>query len=239
MLRTGVDYQYTPLPTDSNQLYKISPNDIISFALFTNDGERLVDPVNGTIGGNTLNFNRNDNGVNGYASSGGGLTLQVEYDGTVKFPVLGRIQIAGLTSRETEKMLEEKFTVYFNKPFVQVHVSNNRIILIRGGTNSSVVPLYNSKTTLFELIAQSGGIGEGKSHKIKIIRRTKEGNQVFQIDLSRVQNIDQGNIVLQANDIIYIEPRDKVPEEFMNTISPYMSLISTILLIYYTLGAKK
>ena len=247
MIRTGIDYKYTPLPKDSNQLYKIAPNDVLSFQIYTNDGERLIDPIggfsanggSGNMGGNVGNSGA-AGGSNGGSVAGGmntnslygGIPLLVEYDGTVKFPILGRMNMAGMTSREAETFLEEKFSVYFNKPFIRLGISNNRIFLIRGGTNSTIVPLYNARTTLFELIAGTGGIGDGKAHKIKLIRKTKDGNKVYLIDLSRVQNIDQGNMVLQANDVVYIEPRDRVPEQIMNTFTPYLSLLSTILLIY-------
>eukprot|EP00825_Cyclidium_porcatum_P003999 TRINITY_DN11860_c0_g1_i2.p1 TRINITY_DN11860_c0_g1~~TRINITY_DN11860_c0_g1_i2.p1 ORF type:complete len:765 (-),score=91.73 TRINITY_DN11860_c0_g1_i2:4-2298(-) len=53
--------------------------------------------------------------------------------------------------------------------------------------------------------------------------------EVYNIDLSKIDNIKEGNIILHANDIIYVTPRNRVPERILTVITPYMSLVATIL----------
>lgn len=222
MLRTGKHYKYSEFSSvQDTQLYKIAVDDKISFSVATNNGENLINPVSGTAA--TLAQN-----------SGGEYT--VEYDGTVKLPIIGRVKVSGMTVRETEKFLEDSYSKYFNEPFVQLKITNSKIILFLGGAGgaASVMTLTKPNTTLFEAIAQAGGISDGKSFKIKLIRGDLKNPQIYLIDLSTLEGVKKANLVLQANDIIYVEPRNKYPEKFLATITPYLSLVSFILLIANT-----
>ena len=223
MLRTGSGYKYTEFTdSDSVQEYKIAANDKLSFKLSTNDGEKLIDPVSATGTSST--------------QGGSGATFTVDFDGTIRLPVIGRIKVSGLTVRETEKMLEENYAKFYNNPFVQVEVTNMRVILFAGGEGSaaSVITLTNTHTTLFEALATAGGIGDGKAYRIKLIRGDLKNPKVYLIDLSTLDGMKKANLVLQANDIIYIDPRYKINERFMTFVTPYISMISFILLILQT-----
>lgn len=220
MLKTGKDYQYTPFPTIPSNEYRISVNDELSFSIFSNDGFKMVDALAG-VTGNTMLSGRNR-----------GMTTDVEFDGTVKLPLLGRISIKGMTVREAELFLEEKYSTYYNKPFVLLEVTNRRVIIFPGSEGTAkVVSLQNENTTLFEALAQAGGISQtGKAYKVKLIRGDLKNPQVHLIDLSTIDGIKQADLILQANDIIYIEPRLRVTRDIMAETLPYLSFITTIVL---------
>ncbi len=224
LLRTGIDYQYDTLANIKNEeFYRIAKNDIIVFTITTNDGEVMINPVGGVGGIGMQNFQNMQNG------SGGG--YMVEFDGSIKLPILGRKIVEGMSIRELESYLENEFVTYFNKPFVKVDVVNKRVFMFQGSA-ASVVPLIYQNTTLFQLLAQIGGVGNSKAHRIKIIRNKPDRTYVYSIDLSRIENINQGNVVLQANDIVYITPRDNVSGEIMTAIAPYLSLFTSLIAIY-------
>lgn len=222
MLRTPKDFKFDTF-ADSLQSteYRIAPNDELSFSIYTHNGEKMVELMS-TSGGGTQ------------AGQSVGLKYMVEHDGMVKLPIIQRVKIGGMTLREAETFLEGEYANYLNKPFVQLKVTNNRVIVFPGGDGGTakVVSLQNSNTTLFEALAMSGGIVEGKAHNIKLIRGDLKNPKIYKIDLSTVDGIKQANLVLQANDIIYVEPRAKVPQRILTEITPYLSLITTGLLIY-------
>lgn len=222
MLLTSKNYKTTELPTNQNtEEYKIAINDQLSFQLFTNNGEKILDPMM-------------ESSTNIGSSTNAGLSYLVEFDGKVKLPVIDRILLSGLTIREAEKLLEEKYATFYKLPFVQLKVTNNRVIVFPGGQNGSakVVPLTNSNTSLVEAIALSGGIGDGKSKRIKLIRGNSQNPQVYLINLSTLDGYKKGNMILQANDIIYVESRDRIPQKILENITPYLSLVSTVLVVY-------
>jgi polysaccharide export outer membrane protein len=117
---------------------------------------------------------------------------------------------------------------------VQLRVVNNRVILFpggRGGT-SSVIYLENTNTTLFEALARLGGISDGMESRVKLISGDPENPQIYLVDLSTIEGIKNANLVLQDNDINYVEPMERVPQRILENVTPYLSLVTTALLVY-------
>ncbi|MHC1707045.1 MAG: polysaccharide biosynthesis/export family protein [Bacteroidales bacterium] len=220
MLRTGKEYQYSRLPDTQNtgSEYRIAPNDELSVSVGTNDGEKMLDPTN----------------LNSAAVQSAGSSYLVDFDGTINIPLIRRMKVEGMTIRELEKNLEQQLSFYFNKPYVKVRVLNNRVIIFPGGGggNSQVLQLENPNTTLFEALAKAGGISDGKAYKIKLIRGGLNERKVYLIDLSKIEGLKQADMVLMANDIIYVEPVNRVPQALLAQISPYLTLFTTLVVIY-------
>lgn len=224
MLKTKKDYQYSKLP-DSAKVkdYIIAANDLIEFRIFSNDGFKLIDLT-------SLNQMNRDYQMNNR------MDFLVEYDGNVKLPILGRTKISGLTVREAELMLEEKYSSYYVKPFVLMTVQNKRVVIFPGSAgDAKVIPLTNNNTTLIEALALAGGIADdGKAKMVKLIRKNGDKDDVYLLDLSKIEGIKYANMVLQANDIIYIEPRRKYASKVLAEVAPIVSLLtSAIILITY------
>ncbi|MBN8695944.1 MAG: polysaccharide biosynthesis/export family protein [Bacteroidetes bacterium] len=224
MLKTKKDYQYSKLPDSTKAKdYIIAANDLIEFRIFSNDGFKLIDLT-------SLNQTNRDYQMNNR------MDFLVEYDGNVKLPILGRTKISGLTVREAELMLEEKYSSYYVKPFVLMTVQNKRVVIFPGSAgDAKVIPLMNNNTTLIEALALAGGIADdGKAKIVKLIRKNGEKDDVYLLDLSKIEGIKYANMVLQANDIIYVEPRRKYATKVLAEITPILSLLSsTLVLIWY------
>ena len=232
MLKTGKDYKYSTFPTTQIGVYKIAPNDEVSFNIFTNDGFKLIDVTTlageqGSKGGVRL-------------KTSGGLVYKVEFDGTIKLPLLGRTALKGMTVREAEGFLEEKYASFYNKPYVLLEVTNRRVTIFPGNEGGArVLQLENENTTLFEGLALAGGLAKsGKAYKIKLIRGDLKKPDVYLIDLSTIDGMKQADMVLQANDIIYVESQLRISRDVMNELLPYLSFITTILLFAEFLKRK-
>lgn len=221
MLKTKKDFTYDQLVDSlSRKDYKIAVNDIIEYRLFTNNG---FDLINLAAKGNALY--RND------------INVTVESDGMVKMPLIGRVHIVGLTIMQAEKLLEERYTKMYVEPFITLRIINKRVIVFPGnGGQAKVLPLSNNNTTLLEAIAAAGGIMEdGKAYKVKLIRDNPDSLQkplVYLIDVSRIEGVAPGKSIVQAGDIIYVEPRYKPVATFVREITPAITLLSTMLILY-------
>jgi len=226
MLKTKRDYEFTSLPDSTSPEYVISPNDLFTFRLLYNDGFKLIDLSN--VG------QSNQRQMSA-------LLYLVEFDGKVKLPLLRRIEIAGKTIRQAELMLEEMYAAYYVKPFAIIKVLNRRVIIFPGnsGGDAEIISLANENTTLMEALAQAGGLrSSGKAKKIKVIRENPKNKKpdVYLIDLSTIDGLEQAKLILQANDIIYVEPVLGMASKAMENLSPYLSLLSTTILLISLFG---
>ncbi len=217
MLTTPPDYQFSEIPDSSGAEYKLAANDIIQFRLFSNDGFKIIDIINQQGGGaqlQSLNFSP---------------SYIIKYGGTAKLPILGETKLSGLSLREAELYLEGLYSEFYNDPYVVITVSNRRVIVFPGQSGSAtVISLTNDNTTLLEALALVGGLGnDAKASQIKVIRGESSDPEVYLIDLSTIDGMKDGGMVLQANDIIYVEPRVNTVKEILGEITPIVGLIST------------
>ncbi|MCW3078325.1 MAG: polysaccharide export protein Wza [Bacteroidetes bacterium] len=221
MLKTPKDFNYDKLIDSLSRVdYKIAPNDAVLYRVFTNDGFKLID-----LASASTNVFRSD------------IDVIVESDGNVKMPLIGRLHIAGLTIIEAEKLMEEKYSEYYVKPFVTLRVNNKRVIVFPGtGGTAKVITLNNNNTTVLEAIASVGGLpDDGKAYKVKLIRNNPDPTQkalVYLMDLSRIEGLTLGKSKVQANDIIYVEQRYRPLRTFNTEIAPIIGLVTSLLILY-------
>lgn len=207
------------LPLRPSIEYKIGTEDKIVFSISTNDGTKLIESLS----------NVSDKGAN----AGFSPEFIVRPDSTVSFPVIGKVIVAGLTIPECEKKLVDAYSKTYQSPFVQVRITNQRVIVFPGGGgDAQVIPLSNSNTTLMEAIAQAGGIPErGNASIVKLMRKENGVRKVYTIDLSTENGLRYTDVVLQANDYVYVEPNPQIAKEVVKEVAPIVSLLASVLII--------
>tara|TARA_R110002072_G_scaffold83655_4_gene189753 strand:+ start:1208 stop:1972 length:765 start_codon:yes stop_codon:yes gene_type:complete len=222
MFRTPKDYKYTPQQKDTIPEYVIAPNDIISFRLFSNNGIKLVD------------ISESNNNAQQFQQLSRGLSYLVEYDGKVNLPIIDRVDIQGKTLREAELYLEELYNKDINDAFILLNVDNRRVTVFTGdGGSGTVITLENNNVKLLEAIALAGGISNnGRAARVKLIRGDLSNPEVFKIDLSTIEGLEQANIILQANDIIYVEPLGITTRQVLSEISPIFGFLTTAITLF-------
>lgn len=208
--------------------YQISKDDKFTFMLYTNEGERIVNEMAG---------------MNKDAIAKAEIEYVVRTDGTADLPILGATRVAGLTVKQCEDTLSKLFEAKngYNKPFVQIKLTNQRCIVFPGnGSAAKVILLQNNNTTLMEAIALAGGIAErGKASKVKIMRSENNERVVYNVNLSTIEGLKYADMIIQANDYIYIEPKEQVTQETLKVIAPVVSLVSSALVIITVISTLK
>jgi polysaccharide export outer membrane protein len=224
MLKTPKDFVFDDPSKDTiPDEYIIAPNDIIQFRLFSNKAYRITDMSAGTMDGNRAMFNRQNQ-----------LNYQVNPTGYVRLPILDSVFLSGLTVRNAELYLEKLYDSVYVEPFVQIEITNKRVIVFPGGgSDAQVVYLTNNNTTLLEVIGMSGGINNrGRAKRIKIMRLKPDGTRrVFLVDLSTIEGIRNADLIVQANDYIYIEPVPQISREILQETAPLVSILSSAVVV--------
>jgi len=221
MFKTTKDYPFDTIPQTDNPEYRLSVNDEINFRLFSNQGFKILDIVSGEGQSGSNN--------NQALTQSNAITYKIEQDSTVKLPILGKVSIVGMTLDSCENYLEEVYAEYYIEPFVQVRVINNRVIVFPGdGGDATVVKLTNNNTTLLEALASAGGLAKrGRAKKIKVMRLVEGKREVYLIDLSTMDGLVEADMVVQANDYIYVEPTPQIAREVLAEIAPILGIITS------------
>lgn len=137
-------------------------------------------------------------------------TVRVSSRGNITLPLLGQVEVKGLSAREAEIKIENHYRVkYIKDPhvsvFVQEHMSK-RVTLV-GQFKQPGTYEYPSKQTLLDVMALAGGLTEKAGNMVQVRRheaRPDEPN-VLVIDLDQL--IKQGradlNVDINGGDIIF------------------------------------
>ncbi len=215
------------IPLKPFEEYRISEDDKFAFSLTTQNGKRIIEDMSGIS-----EFGRQGETAMEYL---------VRKDGTTELPIIGEVFALGLTISEFEDTLELKYAKLYQEPFVQLRVTNQRVIVFPGnGSDAKVIPLVNSNTTLMEALAQAGGITDrGKASAIKLMRRVNGERVIYTLDLSTVEGLQYVDMVVQANDYIYVEPTPELSKEIAEDIVPIVSLLSSAILIFTAISVLK
>lgn len=228
-------YQSFELQEKMVDQYVIQPFDQITIGVYSRDGFKLIDVLGS--GGQNVNIGASGGNAGGNAGGrgGNGVDLIVDKDGYLRIPVIGELNVKGYTETELERLISERMSAFIVSPFVEARVTNRRCFLFNG-FSASVVPLNNVPTSLFEVIARSGGVGQNiKAYKIKIIRGNFNNPQIYIIDISTIEGMQKANLIVQSNDIIYLEPRRQYIRDILRETSIIFTIVNSVT-TFYLLG---
>lgn len=137
------------------------------------------------------------------------LEVRVLPDGSITFPLVGRIEVAGLDSTAAEEKIAAKLEKYIPDPSVSVVVTGiegNRIYVlgkvIKPGPVVMVAP-----TSVLQALSVSGGLDKfADEDAIKIVRNTLGTQQILLVQYSDlISGRDMSsNVTLQAGDTLVV-----------------------------------
>ena len=204
--------------------YQIISGDILNISVYTNNGERLIDP----------NYELN---LSGTVSK---KEFQPQYivkgDGNVVLPMVGEVQLAGYTIFEADSLLNLKYSIFYEDVFVLTEILSKRVTVL-GPAGGKTVPLTQENMNLIEVLGHYGGITDfGNASNIRLIRGKLNDPTVYLIDLSTVEGMTQAMLAVKPQDIIYIEKRKKTFIEVAREISPSLVIFTNIITLLIVLS---
>ncbi len=140
-------------------------------------------------------------------------TLQREVvvlpDGSITFPLIGRVDVAGMTTPEVEQSITSKLKKYFPEPIVAVVVvgiEGNRAY-VTGKVLHPGSLIINGPITVLQAISLVGGLDRFADESgIKVIRSKPEGQEILPVnykDIISGKNIST-NVQLKAGDTLVV-----------------------------------
>jgi len=141
-------------------------------------------------------------------------TVRVSEDGSITLPLVGNVQVGGLTKDKAEEKLSELLQKYVKKAQVSIFIKeyqSSRVAIIGAVEKPGMYELVG-RQTLLQMISQAGGFKDSAANEIYVLREGQDGTTAsINIDLEELlingnQNL---NIPIQPNDVINV-PIDKL-----------------------------
>ena len=170
-----------------------------------------------------------------YESSGYGapklLPYLVNKEGMIHFPVLGAVQVNGLTTLELTRHLEEKIKEYLVNPIVNIRLLNFKISVMGDVKVPGAYTIPNERITILEALALAGDLNiHGKRKDVLLIREVSGKIEVITLDLTNRTLFQSPYYYLAQNDVIYVAPnKAKINSSAIgSTAGIILSSISTL-----------
>jgi polysaccharide export outer membrane protein len=197
--------------SETEKNFQIAKNDRLTIDIYSNNGERLIDPNPELSSGNQ----------NTQSTSETEPIYLVDINGLIKLPMVGDVRLEGLTLKQAEELLQKEYAKFFKGPYVQLSFVNKRVIVL-GAMGGQVIPLENENVRVAEVLALAKGLdNNSKAQNMRLIR----GEKVYEIDFSTIEGFKNGNMLIQSGDIVYIEP---VRRPFSEGLRDYAGIVSML-----------
>lgn len=167
-------------------------------------------------------------------------TVRVNSSGGISMPLIGMIHVAGLTSSETESLLESEYEKeYLQNPQISVFIkefTSQRFTVDGAVSRPGVYPLVGNMT-LLRALATAGGKGElADLENVMLFRVADDGSvKKSKYDVLKIRTGEDPDPVLQRDDIVVVNRdssrvtfRDSLFRDILDTLNPFSSTYSNV-----------
>ena len=211
------------MPINESLEATVAPYDELRIYVFSNTGgkdDELVRPFN------SLHYMGNNSGGNSYYG------YLVDGDGLIEFPVLGKIQVGGLTRIQVQDTIAAQLVRngHLKDPLVVARIMNFRVFFLTS-SGGKVININNERCTFLEALAMAGGLDwYTRRDRIGVMREVNGKRVVHYLDPRSTAIFDDDFYLLQQNDIIFTEER---PYKFFSSnLATVLGLVSSAMSIY-------
>ncbi|MGB7293153.1 MAG: polysaccharide biosynthesis/export family protein [Thermodesulfobacteriota bacterium] len=138
-------------------------------------------------------------------------TVRVSSRGEITLPLLGSVNVNGITAREAEEKLENllKEDGYINNPHVSVFVKElkSKLVSVVGFVREPGSYELLGRQTVLDSLAAAKGLEDNAGRTVYLTRSEENGRrETYVIDLDQLlrKGNSESNIVLKPGDVVYV-----------------------------------
>lgn len=135
----------------------------------------------------------------------------VDGGGCIILPVLGKMNVAGLSIEDLQGRIEERLKSdgYINDAVVTVSPMNFWVSVVGEVASPQELHITGNRLTILEALAMCGDLTMDAQRDNVVVLRSKNGvSTPIVLDLTKKSFLDSDGYYLQTNDIVYVEPND-------------------------------
>ena len=203
----GVDDLTPEQVSKMSQSYstKICPDDLLTITV-TGWDPTVLTPFNPP----TYSYSTLDEEKKTTTNSADDLQTYLVYkDGSINFPILGKVQAAGLSKQELAESLRVQIEKYAKDINVNVQIVNFKITVMGDVVRPGVVSIKNDRVSILDVLGSVGDLTINANRKNILVIRDKDGKKEFgRIDMTDPALFTSPYYYLRQNDVVYVEPND-------------------------------
>ena len=150
------------------------------------------------------------------ASGNGLLGYVVDNKGFIEFPVLGMLQVEGLTRWELAEKIRKRLVDdgLLSDALVTVDFMNFKVSVLGEVKAPGIYNLGDDNPTILQALSSAGDLTiYGVRENVTLIRELNGARTFYQINLCDVSMFNSPAYYLQQNDVIYVEPNPEKSRE--------------------------
>ena len=181
---------------------KIQPDDILSITVSS------LSPESNVLFNNVLlPTNGNTNVIAEKINEG----YLVDKNGFINFPVIGKIALGGLTKEEAVDKMTDLIKTQVKNPIVNVRFVNFKVTVIGEVANPASFVIETEKVNVLEALGLAGDMtAYGRRENVLVIREKEGIRSTVRLNLNSKAVFNSPYFYLQQNDIVYVEPENRV-----------------------------
>ena len=166
-------------------------------------------------------------------------TYMVSEEGTIQFPVIGSVEVAGLTSFEVAEKIKSEINEYVTGAIVNVRVLNFQVTVLGEVKNPGTFDIEDDHISLPKALGLAGDLTIwGKRNNVLVMRELDGEKSEAYLDLTDSRVITSPFYYLKQNDVVYVEPKGSRRQSAgsLGVAASYLSILSVItsLVIVFT-----
>ena len=200
---------------------KIEPNDKLSIVVKTMDPSLSamfnLASVTDRIGENNISSLASGNFSGNSGMTSGISKYTVTPQGTIDFPIIGEIKVAGMTRSELSGFIKGELMGrnLAKDPVVTVEFINLGVSILGEVKNPGLYDLNQDKMTILEAISMAGDLSlQGQRDNIAVLREIDGNVNTYRVDITNFKELAQSPVYyLKQGDVIYVEPNDMLKRQ--------------------------
>ncbi len=131
----------------------------------------------------------------------------VDKNGYVNMTLLGKVQVAGLTTYQARERITTLATQYYKEPTVQVRFANFKVTVLGEVTRPATYTVPNEKVSVLDALGLAGDLTIfGKRENVLLVRDQGKEKELVRLNLNDSKVFQSPYFYLRQNDVIYVEP---------------------------------
>ena len=134
---------------------------------------------------------------------------QVDFNGMINFPVLGKVKVEGLNIFQIRDKIQKLIIQegLMTQLYVDVKILNSNFTILGEVNNPGRYNYSNNNIDIFQAIGMAGDLTiNGKRDDIKLIRNIGNKKRLISIDLTSTKFINDNNFQIFSGDLIIVSP---------------------------------